>query len=87
MTEPEYLKRQEVRRTEQPTLDSLKVELPKAVQEQRDREAQTTTVPVKVRSFLEDFQSMDVPRAKDILQTILKAAHVWKAGRIEVEFR
>jgi len=40
-----------------------------------------------VRSFLEDFQGMEVVRAKAILQTILKAAHVWKDGKVELEFR
>ena len=87
MTEPEYLKRQEVRRTEQPSLEARKAELQEAVQEHRDREAQMKTVPVEVRSFLEDFQGMDVVKAKAILQTIVKAAHVWRDGRIEVEFR
>lgn len=87
MNEAEYLKRQEVRRTEQATLEARKLELQAAVQEQRDREAQAKSVPVKVRSFLEDFQSMDVVKAKAILQTIVKAAHVWKDGKIELEFR
>ncbi|MBI4282259.1 MAG: recombinase family protein [Chloroflexi bacterium] len=87
LNEAEYVKRQEVRRTEQASLEARKVELQAAVQEQRDREAQTKSVPVKVRSFLEDFQGMDVVKAKAILQTILKAAYVWKDGRIEVEFK
>jgi hypothetical protein len=63
------------------------VELQAAVEERRDREAQARTVPVKVGSFLEDFRCMDVVKAKAILQTIVKAAHVWKDGRIELEFR
>jgi site-specific DNA recombinase len=87
LNEAEYLKRQEVRRTEQATLEGRKVELQAAVEERRDREAQARTVPVKVGSFLEDFQDMDVVRAKTILQTILKAAYVYKDRRIEVEFR
>ncbi len=63
------------------------MELQDAVQEHRDREAQSKAVPVKVGSFLEDFQGMDVVKAKAILQTILKSAHVWRDGRIELEFR
>ena len=50
-------------------------------------EAQASTVPIKVRTFLEDFQAMDVRQGKAILQTILKAAHIWNDGRIELEFR
>lgn len=87
ITESEYTKRAEVRRQEQAVLEVRKVELQAAVQEQHDRESQTQSVPVKVRSFLEDFQGMDVVKAKAILQTIVKAAHVWKDGKIELEFR
>ena len=87
MTEPEYLKRQEVRRREQEELQALKVDLEAAVAAQRDMEAQTAAVPVKVRSFLEDFQEMDVRQAKSILQGIIRAAHVWNDGRIDLEFR
>ena len=50
-------------------------------------EAQAAAVPVKVRSFIEDFWDMEVPQAKAILQGIIKAAHVFKDGRIELEFR
>ena len=50
-------------------------------------EAQCAAVPVKVRTFLEDFQEMDVRQAKAILQGIIKAAHVSNDGRIELEFR
>ena len=48
---------------------------------------QAAAVPVKVRPFMEDFRDMEVPQAKDILQGIIKAAHVFKDGRIELEFR
>ena len=87
LNEAEYLKRQEVRRTEQASMEARKVDLQAAVQEQRNREAQAKSVPVKVGSFLNDFQTMEVTRAKAILQGILKAAYIWKDGRIEVEFR
>ena len=87
LTESEYVKRQEVRREEQEGLQSRKVDLEVAVATQQDMEAQAATVPVKVASFLEDFQGMDVRQAKAILQGILQAAHVWSDGRIELEFR
>ena len=45
------------------------------------------TLPTRVGSFLEDFQSLDVRRAKALLQTILKAAHVYRDDRIELSFR
>jgi hypothetical protein len=87
MTEAEYLKRREVRRQEQEELQPRKAELEASVAAQKDMEAQATAVPVKVRSFLQDFRDMEVPQAKAILQGIIKAAHVFKDGRIELEFR
>ena len=87
MTEAEYLKRQEVRRREQEELQLRKAELEAAVAAQKDIEAQAAAVPVKVRSFMEDFRDMEVPQAKAVLQSIIKAAHVFKDGRIELEFR
>ena len=36
---------------------------------------------------MEDFRDMEVPQAKAVLQSIIKAAHVFKDGRIELEFR
>ncbi len=87
MTESEYLKRQEVRRQEQEGLQPRKAELEASVAAQKDMEAQAAAVPVKVRSFMEDFRDMEVPQAKAFLQSIIKAAHVFKDGRIELEFR
>jgi len=87
MTESEYLKRQEIRRQEQATLQPRKADLEAHVAAQREVESQTAAVPVQVRSFLEDFGDMDVPQAKAILQGIIKAAHVFNDGRVELEFR
>ena len=53
---------------------------------QRDMEAQAVAVPLLVRSFLEELSDLEVPRAKAILQGILKAAHIFKDGKIELEF-
>ena len=64
-----------------------KAELEASVAAQKDMEAQAAAVPVKVRSFMEDFRDMEVPQAKAVLQSIIKAAHVFKDGRIELEFR
>jgi hypothetical protein len=87
MTEAEYVKRQEVRRHEQAGLRSRKATLEASVAARRNLEAQTAAVPVKVQSFLEDFQGMDVVQAKAILQGIIRAAHIFNDGRIELEFR
>ena len=87
MTEAEYLKRQELRRGEQERLQVRKVDLDVAIAAQRDMEAQVAAVPINVRSFLEEFRDMDIRQAKAALQGIVKAAHVFSDGRIELEFR
>ena len=87
MTEAEVFKRQELRRKEQSELEERKAELELTVATQRDLKVQSETVPAKIRSFLEDFREMDVRQAKAILQGIMKTAHVYKDGRIELEFR
>ncbi len=87
MTEDEYVKRQEVRRQEQEGLQSHKAELEAKLEAQRDLAAQAASVPVRVGSFLQDFKEMDVRQARALLQGILKVAHVFKDGRIDLEFR
>ncbi len=51
------------------------------------RYAMTTKVPWETKSFLEAFQNLEPRQQKARLQTILKAAHVYKDGKIELEFR
>jgi len=40
-----------------------------------------------MRSLLKDFQSLEVRRAKALLQTILATATVYRDGVIELSFR
>ena len=46
-----------------------------------------SALPERISSFVESFERLETPRAKAILQTILKAAYVWNDDRIELEFR
>ncbi|MDA0987941.1 MAG: hypothetical protein O2783_02150 [Chloroflexi bacterium] len=57
------------------------------MEQRRDREARAKSVPVKVKSFLEDIKGMDITHAKALLQTIVKSVYIWRDGQIEVEFR
>ncbi|MCH8192029.1 MAG: hypothetical protein IIC80_11845 [Chloroflexi bacterium] len=66
---------------------SRKADLEEEVQRQQDQAAMVNRVPALVRSFLKDFEALDIRRQKAHLQTILKAAHVHRDGRIELEFR
>ena len=87
MTEAEYIKRQEIRRQEQMELQPRRTALEASVATQKDIASQAASVPVRVRAFLEDFRNMEVPQAKVILQSIVKSAHVYNDGRVELEFR
>ena len=44
-------------------------------------------VPDEIKTFTESFQAMNVRQQKAQLQTIIKAAKVFRDGRIELEFR
>ncbi len=44
-------------------------------------------LPGAIGSFLEDIQQMDIRWQKAQLQTILKAAHIYRDGKVELEFR
>jgi hypothetical protein len=44
-------------------------------------------VPRAIKTFEEAFQSLDLRQQKAQLQTILKATHIYKDGKIELEFR
>ena len=68
-------------------MDAEQVEREEWLGLQRERLEAAKTLPKRVGSFLEDFQALDTRRAKALLQTILKAAHVHRNGRIELEFQ
>ena len=68
-------------------LGDRKDELEPTVAAQRDGEAQSATVPVRKRSFLESYQEMEVRQAKARLQGIVKTVHVYNDGRLDFRFR
>jgi len=57
------------------------------LQDQDSRVSSAQRIPFKIRSFLEDFEGLDIRVQKAHLQTILKSAYIYRDGRIEVEFR
>lgn len=50
-------------------------------------ETMIENVPRAIQSFEEAFQNLDARQQKAQLQTILKAANIYKDGNIELEFR
>jgi site-specific DNA recombinase len=87
INEAEFGRRNTARRQEVVGMESRKTELTSKLEAERGKAAQLERVPVEVKTFLEAFQGMEVRQAKAQLQTILKAAHVYRDGRIELEFR
>ena len=87
LNEEEFRKANEARREERTRLEARRAPLSEWLAQQHDRQEAVGSLPGRVRSFLKDFQQLDVQRAKALLQTILKAAHVYRDGRIELEFR
>ena len=87
LDEAEFRKANEARRDERARLTGRQTDLVEWLAQQRDRQEAVGTLPKRVQSFLKDVQSLDVRRAKALLQTILSAAHVYRDGRIELEFR
>ena len=52
-----------------------------------ERHDAVTALPAQIRSFLSDVHSLEVRKARALLQTILASAVVYKDGRIELAFR
>ena len=87
LDEAEFRTANEARRDERARLTGRQKELTEWLAQQRDRQEAVGSLPTRVRSFLKDVQELDTRRAKALLQTILSAAHVYRDGRIELEFR
>ena len=87
LNEGEFVKANEGIRSQRDAFEARKLELESWLEEQRGKVSAAEGMPQAIRSFMEDFQSMEVRVQKAHLQTILKAAHVHRDGRIELEFR
>jgi site-specific DNA recombinase len=87
ISEPEFVRANEAARSQVGALESRRDELSTWLAEQRGRVAAAEGLPQAIRSFLEDFQELDVRRQKAQLQTILKACYVYRDDRLELEFR
>lgn len=87
LNDDEFTKANEARRQERSQLEARQVGLASKLRAQAERHDAVTALPAQIRSFLKDFQSLEVRKAKALLQTILASAHVYKDGRIELAFR
>jgi len=55
--------------------------------DQKTKVSSAERIPIEIKSFLEDFEGLDIRIQKAHLQTILKSAYIHRDRRIEVEFR
>lgn len=87
LSEQEFIKANEVARSQKAELEARRAELANQLKQARASEALVEKVPLAIKTFEEAFHSLEVRQQKAQLQTILKAAHIYKDGRIELEFR
>jgi len=74
-------------REERTALKAKSEELDDWLTDQNNKISSAERIPAEIKSFLEDFQGLDIRVEKAHLQTILKSAHVHRDRSIEVEFR
>jgi hypothetical protein len=86
-TEQEFAKANEIARSLKANLEEHKEELSKLVSQAIASEALIEKIPKAILTFEEAFDSLEPRQQKAQLQTILKSAHVYKDGKIELEFR
>jgi site-specific DNA recombinase len=87
INEQEFARANEVARSQKADLETRKEELSKLLIQARASESLIERVPKAIKTFEEAFHSLEPRQQKAQLQTILKTAHIYKDGKIELEFR
>ncbi len=87
INEEEFRKVNEMTRAGTEEMKKRKKELSAWMEKAEARAKQAGELPGVIRSFLEDFQELDIHRQKAHLQRILQRVQIWKDGRVELEMR
>ena len=87
LSEQEFAQANQTARAEKAMLEARSTELEELLNKERSRTFLAELLPKSIHSFLEAFEGMDIRQQKVHLQSILKAAHLYRDGRIELEFR
>jgi hypothetical protein len=82
ITEQEFAKA-----NEKVELEARREELNKLLFRARASEEMIKKIPTAIKTFEDAFNSLEIRQQKAQLQTILKAANIYKDGRIELELR
>ncbi len=87
LNEEEFGKANALQRDQRAQTESRLAELRTKLESAASRQATASALPSQIKSFVKSFEDLETPKAKAILQTILKSAHVWRGGKIELGFR
>jgi len=87
LSEQEFARANQAARAEKVALETRATKLKDRIDKERVRTAMANTLPQSITTFLGAFEGLEIRQQKAHLQTILKAARVYRDGRIELEFR
>lgn len=87
LTEQEFARANEIARNQKTDLAARKEELSRLLSQARASEDLIKKIPTAIKTIEEAIYSLETRQQKAQLQTILKAAHIYKDGKIELEFR
>ena len=87
LNEEEFSKANTEHRDERVDVEMRLAELREELQKAEADHESITSLPDRVTSFTESFERLEVPKAKAMLQMIVKAAYIWIDGKVELEFR
>jgi hypothetical protein len=87
LSEEEFGRANETAREQKRELEAHKAELSHWLKQEHSKAALIGNMPRQIKSFLEAFEQLDPRQQKAQLQTLLKSVHVYRDGRIELEFR
>jgi hypothetical protein len=87
ITESQFDRANQAEQERNARLEASKAELQEWLERERDRTSLAEKLPQSIQEFVEVFDTLDPRQQKAHLQSILKAAHIYNDGRIELEFR
>lgn len=87
LNEEEFARANAGRRDERTSVEMRLAELREELSAAESAQESASALPERISSFLESFEQLETRKGKAMLQVILKAAYIWREGRIELEFR
>ncbi len=87
INEQEFTKANTAARSQKAELEVRREAVSRLLSQAKVSEALIERVPKAIKSFEEAFNNLEMRQQKAHLQTILKTAHIYKDGKIELEFR